>query len=625
MIEIRSDDKLELAVVVIIVASLVVGAFFLTQKKPEAKSVTSIDKIEVVDTQDVGWHAMEDGYYKEEVEGYWLVSLVVNEPDRFSFLVNEGEGLRTDEVDGVSGPSGSKVVAKSSVSVEFEKGIPYYVSSLKQEAFKIQDANIIVHTDRYFPYLTMGEGDWKYFLAPYDVTYKKNGSTIDQRIIVYGPGSGDFDWTTGQTYKIKDLTFTNLGTLRGYSTGPPSRRYALIRDKDGSGEKVYLLSDLKDHFGNYGMPAFAWSSCNTYSEFWKNILHEKIYGGDSDPISEAPKAQRIKSVANLNEELNNYPEEVDSWYSGILPDADTYESKHPSAIGTDTYVPGTGDTVDGSITSFTLGHKYGLLKAGPVSGFPRVNVEAPASKFDAVVWYPPSGDVEILDVSDITVDEEGGRGTISVRYKNIGKTPATFHVSCDAPEIGSVLSLPPNATLKPNETTTQTISLGGVTVEEDRTMEGEVTVTATRTNNSDTGTFTMTVRNLENGPPGPGPEETGDITGLVVDKDTERPIGGASAYTGTGQAATTGVSGKFTIEEVPAGQAVTVNVTASGYQKESREVNVIAGETVTVGTVYMEEQKGLPWLWIAIAGVIIASVIIIVYIYREDISRALGG
>jgi len=165
--------KLDAVIAVVLIIGISVGAYFAFQPRPEAKSVTSVDEIQVVNTRDVGWHKFKGGYYREKVEGKWVVSLVVNEADKFSFVINEGEGKSTDEVEGVSGPDGSKVISTSSVSVEFEKGIPYYVSSLKQEAFKFQDANIIVHTDRYFPYLTMGEGDWKYFLAPYDVTYRK--------------------------------------------------------------------------------------------------------------------------------------------------------------------------------------------------------------------------------------------------------------------------------------------------------------------------------------------------------------------------------------------------------------------------------------------------------------------
>jgi len=598
----------DVAVIAILVTGLFVGAYFYTGAKPRAKSVTSIDRIQVVNTKNVGWHKFENGWYNKKVEGKWLVSLTVNRPAKFSFVVNKGEGVSTEEA-GVRGPEGSRVVSTSSVSVEFEKGIPYYVSSLRQEAFKFSDQDTITASLRYFPYLTMGEGGWKYFLAPYDVTYKKDGTVVEQKTIVYGPGSGDFDWTTGQTYSIGGMTFTNLGTLRGYSTGPPDRRYALVRDEDSTGEKVYRLSDLRNHLKNYGPPHF-WNPCTKYREFWRNII---AYG--NKPISEAPEAQRIKSVAGLYEDLNNYPEEVDSWYSANLPYASDYESKHPSAEGTKAW-PYSANTIDDALTSFTLTHKYGLLKAGPVSGFPRVNVEAPASKFDTVVWYPPSGDAKILSVSDVTVDEQG-RGTITIEYKNTGETPATFHVSCDAPSVGSVLNLPPNRTLNPGETTTQTIVLSGATVKESRTQTGSVTVTATRTGNSDTASFTMTVRNVE-GKPGPGPGETGDITGVVIDKSTGKPIAGAKVYTGTGQVATTGGDGKFTIEDAPAGQTVRVTATAPGYQKRSKEVNVIAEKTVTVGTIYLKEKGGgLPWLWIGIGAAIASIMAVVLIVMRE--------
>lgn len=222
----------DVAVIAILVTGLFVGTYFYTGAKPRAKSVTSIDRIQVVNTKNVGWHKFENGWYNKKVEGKWLVSLTVNRPTKFSFVVNKGEGVSTEEA-GVRGPRGSKVVSTSSVSVEFEKGTPYYVSSLEQEAFKFSDQNTFTASLRYFPYLTMGEGDWKYFLAPYDVTYKKDGAVVKQKTIVYGPGSGDFDWTTGQTYSIGGMTFTNLGTLRGVQHGASERK---VRSSEGQGQ-----------------------------------------------------------------------------------------------------------------------------------------------------------------------------------------------------------------------------------------------------------------------------------------------------------------------------------------------------------------------------------------------------
>ena len=70
----------DVAVIAILVTGLFVGAYFYTGAKPRAKSVTSIDRIQVVNTKNVGWHKFENGWYNRKVEGKWLVSLVVNEP-----------------------------------------------------------------------------------------------------------------------------------------------------------------------------------------------------------------------------------------------------------------------------------------------------------------------------------------------------------------------------------------------------------------------------------------------------------------------------------------------------------------------------------------------------------------
>jgi TonB-dependent starch-binding outer membrane protein SusC len=77
-------------------------------------------------------------------------------------------------------------------------------------------------------------------------------------------------------------------------------------------------------------------------------------------------------------------------------------------------------------------------------------------------------------------------------------------------------------------------------------------------------------------------QETGTVTGQIVDASNQRPLIGAQvSVTGTGIGALAGSEGRYTLPNVPAGE-VEVQVQFLGYSAQRRTVTVPAGQTVTV-------------------------------------------
>lgn len=567
------------------------------------KTVISVDRVNVVGTTKVGWEQFEGGWIRSKVYGEWVVALTINEPERFTFAMLEGRSVDAQEQGVTDVPGGSKIMVKRSVSVEFRNRTPYFVSPLAQEAFKFPDWAAEWSTDRYFPYIRTTR--WKWFVAPYDVSYREEGNLIRDETVAFGPG--ELGWTMGMTYRIEGITFTNLGSLTGYDLPPGDLDLAAVRDRDGSGDRVFRVDDLRGALRDYDPPDWSWSSANLYKEFWDATALPSL--------SEAPEADKTFDVG-LYEGGANYPDEVESLYSYELPKSGDYEDAHPSAQGTEEYRPLQGQT--DSFTSFDRGGEYWFMEAGTY-GFPVVTVEAPADKFNTVLWYPPSGDAEVLEVGDVSISEEG-HGEALVKFRNSGDTPATFTVSVDPPESMFVVDVPSPVTLDPGQTATGTFTLGAETVSGDVSSSGRVTVTASRTNNSDSMGFQGTVKNIEPGEE-PPPAGAGDVQGIVLSKATGEPIAGASVYTDTGQVSTTKSDGTFLIEDVPS-QEVEITATAPGYESRTVHVDVVADDTVSTGAIMLAEKgKPVPWLWIIlIGGVSAAAVGAVVYRYRRRIS-----
>jgi TonB-linked SusC/RagA family outer membrane protein len=84
-------------------------------------------------------------------------------------------------------------------------------------------------------------------------------------------------------------------------------------------------------------------------------------------------------------------------------------------------------------------------------------------------------------------------------------------------------------------------------------------------------------------------QETGTITGMIQDLNTNAPIGGAQiSITGTSLGTISGAEGRFLLQNVPAG-GQTVRVTRIGFTEYSRDVTVQAGETLNL-TIQMESE-----------------------------------
>jgi hypothetical protein len=78
------------------------------------------------------------------------------------------------------------------------------------------------------------------------------------------------------------------------------------------------------------------------------------------------------------------------------------------------------------------------------------------------------------------------------------------------------------------------------------------------------------------------PTQTGTVSGRVADEKTNAPLPGARvSVAGTGEV-TTNSNGDYTIGNVPAGRA-TVAVSCTGYEPQSKPVDVGAGATANVG------------------------------------------
>jgi len=77
-------------------------------------------------------------------------------------------------------------------------------------------------------------------------------------------------------------------------------------------------------------------------------------------------------------------------------------------------------------------------------------------------------------------------------------------------------------------------------------------------------------------------QQTGTVTGQVLDAQTQRPLTGAQvSVSGTGIGSLSGTDGRFTLSNVPAGEA-TVRVQFLGYSTAEETVNVPAGQSVSV-------------------------------------------
>ncbi len=198
-----------------------------------------------------------------------------------------------------------------------------------------------------------------------------------------------------------------------------------------------------------------------------------------------------------------------------------------------------------------------------------VQLKAPTSIFDSVIFRPPYGDPEIVEVSDVTI-AGGQEATLIAKVRNTGYTEDTFIPSLNLPRGMTVISYPGDKSV-PVDTTVEfkwVVAVGDV--ESDRTESATLKVVAKNSLLNDDYSFTV---NLEKNP---GPViYTGDLTVHVIDAETDLPLGGADVGI-AGLQAVTGSDGKATINDIRTnGQRLTVSL--EGYVGYSETITIYEG------------------------------------------------
>lgn len=82
----------------------------------------------------------------------------------------------------------------------------------------------------------------------------------------------------------------------------------------------------------------------------------------------------------------------------------------------------------------------------------------------------------------------------------------------------------------------------------------------------------------------------GDISGVVVDKETNAPIANATVFTSTHQLVETDANGEFTIRQVPTGFEI-ISASASGYIDGNAMADIGEGSNNEPITIYLEKGK----------------------------------
>ena len=199
-----------------------------------------------------------------------------------------------------------------------------------------------------------------------------------------------------------------------------------------------------------------------------------------------------------------------------------------------------------------------------------LQLKAPTDVFDSVIFRPPFGDPEIVEVSDVTI-AGGGQATIVAKVRNVGYTEDTLIPSIDLPRGMYVISYPGDKSVPVDGPVEFKWVVAVGDVESDRTESATLRVVAKNSLLDDDYSFTV---NLEKNP---GPViYTGDLTVHVIDAETELPLGGAEVGI-AGLKAITGSDGKATVNDIREGdQRLTVGE-LEGYVGYSETIHIYEG------------------------------------------------
>jgi len=597
----------DVAVIAILVAGLLVGAYFYTGGQPRAKSVLSFDRIRVAETKDVGWHTMENGYYKTEVKGKWIAHLAIDHPTAVDFM----DTMETDAPDSQYG-EGARFRAKERVRLEFKppSANPAYAIGDAELWFWAYSDAAEYDYERHFPWYEIS--GWEGVAVPYKLTLKKGTDTlktVEEKTVVAGPSTWPYSTTdvTFEDYYNRDvLSVKNISIT---STGEylPSSDVALFWDSNA--KKRIIKSSWMDDLGTrYDEPTWGFNATDTWKEFVKyntNLEDIRRLSGMESKTFEGrfggPLPDAYIGSGGMSEVKRLYWEhvppdwKVDNYFPSLRPKPSSmplwsnryYDMEFPWLVD-----------VEGTWHSNVL-------------------VEADAQKFDTVVWLPPSGDFAITSVADGFKLNDWDTGTLLVKAKNVGDTPATGVASIDTPSGITVVSSERRRTVGPGETAVFSFQLKPQLGNEKQVNKsGSVTVRTDKgTGTPSTKSWSLTVKpSAPDGGPG---VETGTVTGVVLDAETGEPIRGATVRTDMGVASTTGPAGEYEITGVQEGTRK-LTAFASGYQSATVTVSVDPNTTNSAPPIRMSPKGvGLPWVWIGVGVAIVSAAGIALMIMHE--------
>lgn len=298
---------------------------------------------------------------------------------------------------------------------------------------------------------------------------------------------------------------------------------------------------------------FAWGTSIVEIKFfgaadtWNEFCYQtKIGTLTSDPTAGA----RIVTEPN---QVPLKPAWVDLWKGT--------PSLYTTTIPETEYRAGTFPSVD------TGGVVVWSLPGTSVRAF--LQLKAPTDVFDSVIFRPPFGDPDIVEVSDVTI-AGGGQATIVAKIKNVGYTEDTLIPSLDLPRGMYVISYPGDKSVPVDGPVEFKWVVAVGDVESDRTESATLRVVAKNSLLDDDYSFTVNLKKS------PGPIiYTGDLTVYVIDAETELTLQGAEVGI-AGLKAVTGIDGSATVNDIREGdQRLTVSL--EDYVRYSEDIHIYPG------------------------------------------------
>lgn len=614
------DGRTKTVVILVLLAIIGVGGYlYIQDQEPEAQSVLSFDKINVANTEDVGWQEWEGGWYKEKVSGEWVAHVRIDQPDTID-LVDKAE---TDAPDSEYG-DGAKFKVKKKVRITTEPRPAYFFGSVRVHGWSYSDAGQ-TNYERVFPWYRLN--DWEGVIVPYNLKVQtgttESMETITDKNIVVGPRHYEDASpharaiTNDGTITMRDMAITSMG-----GSEPPTD-LALVWTDSGT-KKVLKHSSVMDKMRQevYEEPWFSYDKVDEWSEFISNVGLGSIY--EESVLSKRTFEAEIHGdrpdtyIGSGSEE----PPQKLHWTYVPHDDEDGYrETKYGKEEMNGTNIDDLLDT-EGYFSDLGLwehGERpesfYWLMQTKDEDEFStEVTINADAEVFDTVVWLPPDGDPKITETSDLNMSDQS-QAQLIVKVVNEGDTPDTFNGSLELPSGLRSQGGDTSKTVDPGEEELFTFNIEASTGE-DLEDEGSVTIKSEETLESDSSNFSVSVDHDDGN--GDGPTGQGTVSGRVVDGETGEPVEGANALI-SGATSVTDSNGEYKLESVPAGTAE-LEIYASGYRTHSQTIQVEQDDVNNVPTIELQDKgTGIPLTTIVVIVGMVLMVSGILYYYRDRI------